>query len=103
MTNAAETAVKTRPAGAALQWAMLCCLLVILGSAVTVVFLAQKTRLLFGDLESARKLQYELDSQWNRLILERSTLLAPANVERVARGKLGMSLPQPREVVVVKP
>jgi cell division protein FtsL len=98
-----ETVNEARSAGAALQVALLCCLLVILGSAVTVVFLAQKTRLLFGELESARKLQYELDSQWNRLILERSTLLAPANVERVARGKLGMSLPQPGDVVVVKP
>ncbi len=102
MTNA-ETVNEARPAGAALQVALLCCLLVILGSAVTVVFLAQKTRLLFGELESSRKLQYEFDSQWNRLILERSTLLAPANVERVASGKLGMSLPQPGEVVVVKP
>lgn len=87
----------------ALQWAMVGCLLAILGSAVTVVFLAQKTRLLFGELESARKLQYQLDSQWNRLILERSTMLSPANVERVAKQKLGMSLPAPREVVVVKP
>lgn len=98
-----ETTQETRPAAAALQWALLGCLLAILGSAVSVVFLAQKTRLLFGDLESARKLQYELDGQWNRLILERSTLLAPANVERVAEGKLGMSLPQPGEVVVVNP
>ena len=91
------------PAAAPVQWAVLGCLLAILGSAVTVVFLAQQSRLLFGELEFSRKFQYELDGQWNRLILERSTLLSPANVERVAHKKLGMSLPPAGEVVVVKP
>lgn len=98
-----NTVREATPVTAAMQWAVLGCLLAILGSAVTVVFLAQQSRLLFGELEFSRKLQYQLDSQWNRLILERSTLLSPAHVERVAHKKLGMSLPPPEEVVVVKP
>jgi cell division protein FtsL len=85
------------------QLAVLLCLLLVLGSALSVVYLAQHSRLLFAELEGSRKAQYELDSQWNRLILERSTLLSPANIERVASKKLAMVLPPPAEVVVVKP
>jgi cell division protein FtsL len=85
------------------QWALLACVLLVLGSAIGVVYLAQKSRLLFTELETARKGQYELDAQWNRLILERSTLLSPANVERVARKQLAMHLPPPEDIVVVQP
>ena len=87
----------------ATQYALLACLLLILGSALGVVYLAQKNRLLFAELEASRKAQYQLDTRWNRLILERSTLLSPANVERVARTRLGMALPLPENVVVVRP
>ena len=77
-----HTVREIMPAAAPVQWAVFGCLLAILGSAVTVVFLAQQSRLLFGELEFSRKVQYELDGQWNRLILERSTLLSPAHVEK---------------------
>lgn len=87
----------------ALQLALLCCVLLILGSAIAVVYLAQQSRLLFAELETLRGTQHDLDTRWSRLVLERSTLLSPANVERVARNKLAMHLPPPHEVVVVQP
>jgi cell division protein FtsL len=98
--SSSTTVVTALPAT---QYALLACLLLILGSAISVVYLAQKSRLLFAELETSRKAQYQLDTRWNRLILERSTLLSPANVERVARKKLGMALPVPENVVVVRP
>lgn len=85
------------------QLALLACLLAILASAMGVVMLAQKGRLLFAELETMRKQQEQLETRWSRLTLQRSTLLSPANVERVARKKLVMIKPPTHEIVVVQP
>jgi cell division protein FtsL len=102
-TTDISSSIVVKPALAVMQYALLACLLLILGSAIGVVYLAQQSRLLFTELEASRKAQYQLDTRWNRLLLERSTLLSSANVERVARAKLGMGLPPPEDIVVVQP
>lgn len=86
-----------------MQLMVLACVLMILGSAMGVVVLAQKGRLLFAELETMRKQQDQLETRWSRLTLQRSTLLSPANVERVARKQLAMKKPPTHEVVVIKP
>jgi cell division protein FtsL len=73
----------------------------VVASAITVVVQAQSSRHLFADLESLRKQRYELDIQWSRLMLERSTLLSHDSVERIARQRFDMVLPTPEQVVVV--
>ncbi len=104
-TNSTETA-SSHGAGFALpllQLALLACLLLIVGSAIHVVYLSQQSRTLFAELETLRKKQDQLDTRWTRLTLERSTLLSPANVERVAQKKLSMYRPGAHEIVVIKP
>lgn len=98
-----SSSIVVAPALPVTQVALLACLLLILGSAIGVVYLAQQSRVMFTELEASRKSQYQLDTRWNRLLLERSTLLSPANVERVARERLGMMRPHPEDVVVVQP
>ena len=71
-------------------------------TALAVVYNAQQSRQLFSELESLRRVQFELDSQWGRLTLERSTFLSHANVEQVAVRRLDMSLPAPQHIVVVR-
>ena len=75
----------------------------LLASALGVVYNAQHSRQLFFQLESLRQAQNELDSQWGRLTLERSTLLSHAHVEQVASQSLGMRRPLPENIVVVRP
>lgn len=71
-------------------------------TALAVVYKSQQSRQLFFRLESLRQAQNELDSQWGRLTLERSTLLSHANVEHIATGRLAMGLPAPQFIVVVR-
>lgn len=98
--NKTSTAVAARPWQ---QFALLLCVLAILASAIGVVYLAQHSRLLFTELESLRETQDQLDTEWSRLVLERSTLLSPAHVERVARRQLAMVQARPEDTVVVQP
>jgi cell division protein FtsL len=79
---------------------MLMCAMV--STALAVVYKSQQSRHLFFRLESLRLVQNELDSQWGRLTLERSTLLSHANVEQIATGRLAMGLPAPQYIVVVR-
>lgn len=71
-------------------------------TAIGVVYQAQVGRHLFAELEAQRKEQYELDIQWSRLMLERSTMLGHDRLERIAVSRFGMALPSPEQVVVVR-
>ena len=73
----------------------------VVASAIGVVYQAQRGRHLFAELAALRKEQYELDIQWSRLMLERSTMLGHDRVERIAASRFGMVLPSPEQIVVV--
>ena len=80
-----------------------CCLLAVIASAMGVVYAKYSSRKLFRELEALRVQRDELDIEWGRLQLEIGTLASHGRVERLAREKLNMKLPQPEDVVVVKP
>jgi len=70
-------------------------------SALAVSYLSQQNRQLFAQTEALRREEAALDARWSRLLLERSTLASPARVADEA-ARLGMRIPQPAEVVVVR-
>lgn len=75
----------------------------VLGSAIAVVYAEYASRKLFVELEGLRSQRDALAVEWGRLQLEQSTLAAHGRVERLARDRLGMRQPQPEDVVVIFP
>jgi cell division protein FtsL len=77
--------------------------LAVLGSATQVIYARHKARDLFVHLEKLNAERDSLEMEWGRLQLEQSYWSSHAFVERVANAKLQMSLPQTRDVRIVRP
>jgi cell division protein FtsL len=77
--------------------------LLVLGSAVQVIYARHKARELFAHLEQLNAERDALDMDWGRLQLEQSSWSSPGSVERLANTRLKMSLPQTRDVRIVRP
>jgi len=71
-------------------------------TALSLVYIKHKNRTLFTDLQSLYKVQIYLDEEWGRLLLEQSTVLSHGKVERIARKKLGMRQPNNNQIVVIR-
>ena len=83
-----------------LYWLMLLIVLVT-GSALTVVYVKHESRVLFSKLRLVQKQQDEQVIHWSRLQLQNSTLVTQSNVETVARKKLDMVLPERVRIVTL--
>ena len=77
--------------------------LAVLASAVQVIYARHKARDLFVRLEKVNTERDSLEMEWGRLQLEQSYWSSHAFVERVANTKLQMTLPQTRDVRIVRP
>jgi cell division protein FtsL len=77
--------------------------LAVLGSSVQVIYARHKAREVFVRLEQLNAERDSLDMEWGRLQLEQSYWSSHAFVERVANAKLQMTLPQMRDVRIVRP
>lgn len=74
-----------------------------LGSAIMLVYTKHQSRKLYVEV---RKLQSEIDglnTEWGQLQLEQSTWSDHGRVEQIARTKLSMAMPDPDDVVFIKP
>ena len=71
-------------------------------SALGVVYATHESRKLFIELQAQQKIRDDLDVEWGRLQLEQSTWATHGNVEVTAREKLGMRMPKPESVVIVR-
>jgi cell division protein FtsL len=74
----------------------------VLGSAVQVIYARYKARDMFVHLEKLNAERDSLDIEWGRLQLEQSSWSSNAFVEKIANAKLQMSLPQTRDVRIVR-
>ncbi len=74
-------------------------LTLVLGSALTVIYVKHESRVLFADLRNLQKLQDQQVIQWGRLQLQNTTLATHSNVEARARKNLKMRLPEDIELV----
>jgi cell division protein FtsL len=72
-------------------------------SALGVVSSQHRARVLFVELRQLEREQAQLETQWGRLELEQSTWSTPGRIERLARERLDMRLPdfQRAEIVVL--
>jgi cell division protein FtsL len=78
---------------------LLLLLTLVLGSALTVIYVKHESRVLFAELRSVQKLQDKQVIHWGRLQLQNTTLATHSHVESRARRDLKMRLPETVELV----
>jgi len=74
----------------------------VLASAVLLIYSKHQSRKLFVELQ---QLRYEIDAlntEWSQLQLEQSAWSGHGRIERVARSRLSMVMPESDDVVFVK-
>jgi cell division protein FtsL len=72
-------------------------------SAFSVIYAKHQTRKLFVELQALHKARDDMDIEWGQLQLEQSTLATHSRVEKTASAKLGMVIPEAKQVVILKP
>lgn len=70
-------------------------------SAFGVVFTKHLTRQLFTQLQSLEQEAESLQIEWGQLLLEQGTWAADARIERVAKERLQMRVPESQHIVVI--
>jgi cell division protein FtsL len=75
----------------------------VMATAIGLVYSKHKTRKLFVELQALNKEVVSLDTEWGRLQLEQSAWSDHGRIERIAREKLGMVIPEAEQVAFIKP
>lgn len=78
-------------------------LLIVVISAVCVVYSKHQGRKLFIELQALENERDAMDVEWGQLQLEQSTLTTQGQVEVAARDRLGMVVLSADNMVIVKP
>ena len=78
-------------------------LVLVIVSAVGVVYTKHQGRTLFVELQSLGEARDSMDIEWGRLQLEQSTRTTQGRVERDARERLGMVSLTPDKMVIIRP
>jgi cell division protein FtsL len=74
---------------------------VLIGVLVSYVYKQNETRKLFAQTQSIEKEKLELNAEYARLQIEKSTLVSNNRIEQVAREQLNMKLPEDEQVLVI--
>jgi cell division protein FtsL len=72
-------------------------------SAFSVIYAKHQSRKLFVELQALHKARDDMDIEWGQLQLEQSTLATHSRVEKTASAKLGMVIPETKQVVILQP
>lgn len=72
----------------------------VLASAVSVVYVKNLNRELFGELQNLKQTQESLRVEHGQLLLEQNTLAAPARVQTIAAKQLNMIIPATKDILV---
>ncbi len=76
---------------------------VVMATAIGLVYSKHKTRVLFVELQQLNKEVVSLNTEWGRLQLEQSAWSDHGRIERIARERLDMSLPEADQVAFIRP
>lgn len=76
-------------------------LLVLVLSALSLATSRHQARMLYVELERERQIARQYEEEYGRLQIEQSTWAVPTRIDSLARGKLGMQLPDPARIRVV--
>lgn len=81
--------------------AALLLLIMVVSSALGVVYSSYKSRQLFAELEQINRESIRLEEDWGRLLLEQSTWASHSRIEQIATSKLNMVVPNASSIIVV--
>tara|TARA_B110000211_G_C13692304_1_gene383662 strand:+ start:187 stop:510 length:324 start_codon:yes stop_codon:yes gene_type:complete len=81
---------------------MLLILILVVATALGVIFSSHQSRQLFGDLLQHNREKSRLEEEWGRLLLEQSTWASHSRIERLAKSELHMIVPNPESIIVVR-
>lgn len=81
---------------------MLVMVLLVIFSSVAVIYTKHVSRNEFIKLQQLEKQRDSLNEEWGRLLLEESTLGNPSRVERQARQRMQMVVPEADRTVVIE-
>ena len=73
----------------------------VFGSAIAAVYTKHRSRELFVEHQQLVRERDELNIEWGRLRLEQGAWATHSRVERVAREKLGLHIPERDDIVFV--
>ena len=68
-------------------------------SALAVIYIKHKNRVLHMLLQKIHIERSKLNTEWSKLILEKSTLTADFRIEQIAKQELGMVMPEQIEFI----
>ncbi len=75
--------------------------IIVLAQALGVIYTKQNMRALHANLHNLYAARDKLQIEWSQLLLEQGTWEAAARVERVARDKLDMVMPEKVNVIIL--
>lgn len=78
-------------------------LIVLMGSALAVIYCKNYSRSLFSEIERQERALEQYEVEWGQMQLELSTLAEQNRVESIARGKLKLVMPQRENIIYIKP
>lgn len=77
-------------------------LAVAVACALSAVTANHKARKLFVELDREQNRARQLEVEWGQLQLEQSTWAGHARIEKIARDKLQMKLPDPKQILILE-
>ena len=75
----------------------------VLASAIMLVYTKHQSRKLYVELQQLKYQVDDLNTEWGQLQLEQSAWSDHGRIERIARTRLSMVMPESDEVVFIKP
>ncbi len=81
----------------------MCLILLLLISALAVIFSKYQSRLVFIEIQKQEAFLDKYEVEWGRLQLELTTLTEENRVERVAKEKLKLRMPESGKIIYLKP
>jgi len=77
--------------------------LAIVATAVAAVYARHQSRKLFVELQGLEEKRDAMNIEWGQLQLEQSTYTTHGKIEGAARKRLGMHIPAPHQVMMLRP
>ena len=78
-------------------------LLATIATAIAAAYAKHQSRKLFIELQALEAERDAMNVEWGQLQLEQSTHTTHGKVETAARERLGMRIPDPQQVVILRP
>lgn len=83
------------------SWGTKCLIMLLIASAFAVVYLKDLNRRVFIQYQDMAHANQQAQIDWGKLLLEQSTWVAQAHVQQIARERLKMYAPNPKDIVLI--